>query len=221
MKMDIQFNEEKHEYTLNGKKVPSVTQILEEGGLIDFSGVPPEILESARQLGTNVHKTLELWDGDDLALEGLDPVLMKYLARWRDWKTLTGFSCLCVEKILVSEEDHYAGTADRIGVYGDDLCILDIKTSTLTKTKKGDYDSLSKKKIKTLGVQLAGYCNAYNEGKKAKDIITKRVGVFLTEDSYEEIVFDDKEYEPIWYNCLLAYAKREANRQWLKEKCNG
>jgi hypothetical protein len=50
----LTFNAEKHEYFLNGKRVPSVTQILTDCGHIDTTFFTPE----SRELGTKVHKMI-------------------------------------------------------------------------------------------------------------------------------------------------------------------
>lgn len=50
------YNSEWHTYRFNGKIIPSVTQLLDDG---TYTGVPEEILESARLRGTLIHKEIE------------------------------------------------------------------------------------------------------------------------------------------------------------------
>ena len=52
----LSFNEEWHIYKLNGKIIPSVTKLLDNG---EYNNVPEEILERARKKGTLVHKEIE------------------------------------------------------------------------------------------------------------------------------------------------------------------
>lgn len=52
----LSFNEEYHTYKLNGKIIPSVTKLLDDGS---YNNVPEEILERARKKGTLVHKEIE------------------------------------------------------------------------------------------------------------------------------------------------------------------
>jgi len=53
---ELEFNEEEHKYTLNGKVLPSVTTILDDG---EYSNVNENVLNAARERGTEIHKELE------------------------------------------------------------------------------------------------------------------------------------------------------------------
>ena len=53
---ELKFDEERHEYLLNGKKLPSVTKLLDNG---EYNNVDPEVLNRARERGTEIHKELE------------------------------------------------------------------------------------------------------------------------------------------------------------------
>lgn len=50
------YNSDWHTYRFNGKIIPSVTQLLDDG---TYTGVPEEILESARLRGVLIHKEIE------------------------------------------------------------------------------------------------------------------------------------------------------------------
>lgn len=52
------YNEEFHTYRLNGKIIPSVTRLLDDGTYIN---IDPKILESAQMRGTLIHKEIEQW----------------------------------------------------------------------------------------------------------------------------------------------------------------
>lgn len=54
----FEFDPVAHRYTLDGRVLPSVTQILR--GLDDFSHVPARVLERARDRGTRVHSACNL-----------------------------------------------------------------------------------------------------------------------------------------------------------------
>lgn len=55
---DLQFDEEKHCYTLNGKVLPSVTKLLDDG---TYKDVDPIILQRACERGHNIHKEIETY----------------------------------------------------------------------------------------------------------------------------------------------------------------
>jgi len=55
---ELEFNEESHTYTLNGKTLPSVTKLLDDG---TYNGVDPAILQKACDRGHEIHKELEMY----------------------------------------------------------------------------------------------------------------------------------------------------------------
>lgn len=54
----LEFDEETHTYTLEGKVLPSVTTLLNDGS---YNNVDPEILKKACDRGTTIHKEIELY----------------------------------------------------------------------------------------------------------------------------------------------------------------
>lgn len=55
-KSQVEYNEEWHTYKLDGKIIPSVTQLLDDGSYIN---IDPAILKYAQEKGTLVHKEIE------------------------------------------------------------------------------------------------------------------------------------------------------------------
>ena len=56
----LQFDELTHTYTLDGKELISVTQLMKKHGLApDYSGVSEEVLNRAAERGTLIHKEIE------------------------------------------------------------------------------------------------------------------------------------------------------------------
>jgi len=164
----IEFDEATHTYKLDGVLVKSVTQILEESGLSDFSRVPPDVLKRACEFGSAVHSATELDDMDDLDDDSLDPSLFPYLAAWRKFKREFGFQVIDMEQIVYSKKLLFAGTYDRKGILNDKLTVLDIKTGIAIKST-----------VRNTGVQLAGYAIGYDEERKIKEQIKSRVGIWL------------------------------------------
>lgn len=122
---DLTFTAETHEYQLDGKKVPSVTQVLSEMGFIDTRW----FTEESRERGTLVHKLCELHDLGVLDEESVDPRLAGYLAAWKSFGVKTEFVWTSVEKPLAHPLFRYAGTPDRIGISGKGIkTLIDIKS---------------------------------------------------------------------------------------------
>ena len=55
-KAQVEFNEEWHTYTLDGKILPSVTQMLDDG---TYDNIDKDVLKYAQDKGTIVHKEIE------------------------------------------------------------------------------------------------------------------------------------------------------------------
>ena len=80
--VELTFKEDSHEYWLGDKKLPSVTEILKDVGVIDDRFYTPE--SAAR--GKLIHKALELMDRGSLNWGNLDPQFYPYLEAWQSFK---------------------------------------------------------------------------------------------------------------------------------------
>jgi hypothetical protein len=139
------FDEALHEYRLDGRRLPSVTQII--APLKDFAGVPADVLERKRALGVAVHKACELDDLGELDDETTAPLVLGHVRGWRRFKVEHRVAVLLNERQLYHPTLRFAGTLDRVcGLASDttaSVWLLDLKTSA---------DALP-----SYGVQLAGY----------------------------------------------------------------
>ena len=149
---ELTFNDEKHLYALDGQFIPSVSMIIRQGGLgADFSAIPAQVMERARNLGTAVHSACELFDRQDLDFDALDPNIKPYLSAWQDFNEQNDFQVVGehIERAIYSKRHWFAGRPDRIGVINEKATIIDIKTSK--KVYVQNY------------LQLAAYHLAYEE----------------------------------------------------------
>jgi hypothetical protein len=162
MENELVFDPTTHEYFLNGAKIPGVTSILQNVGIIDLSGIPYTRLEAAREFGIAVHSACELYDLDDLNEHTLDNHLRPYLDAWISFKHDTDFEIVEVEKPVCSARYRFAGTPDRVGRL-DYLTIPDIKSTA----------ELSP----AIGIQTGAYEIAWNETHEEK--VKQRIGVLL------------------------------------------
>ena len=90
----VQFEPLMHAYYLEGQRIPSVTQVLQWAGLIDFSGIPQEILRAARDRGTAVHQACHYYNEADLDVQQFQeeyPEYWPYLAAWVMFRAESGF----------------------------------------------------------------------------------------------------------------------------------
>jgi hypothetical protein len=111
---EFTFDAERHEYRLDGHRLPSVTELIRPLTDDCYANIPPAVLERARQRGQDVHLATELDDENDLDEETLDPEIAGYLAGWRKFKADTKARILFGEKPLYHPSMRYAGRPDRV-----------------------------------------------------------------------------------------------------------
>ena len=123
----LAFDEATHTYTVAGRRVPSVTEIL--APLHDFGSIPPAVLAVAADRGTRVHLATELDDEGSLDETTVADDVRPYLEAWRAFKRERLVAVLASEQRVYNIPSNYAGTLDRIvGMDADDW-LIDIKTS--------------------------------------------------------------------------------------------
>lgn len=125
----LQFDEATHTYTLDGEVLPSVTQILEGVGIIDYSHIPSSTREMALERGRIVHRVTQLDDEGDLDESTVDEAIVPYLGSWRRFRADTGFVPNEVERRGHHQRFRYAGTRDRVGPMNGAAWLVDIKTN--------------------------------------------------------------------------------------------
>lgn len=166
-KPEIEFIESSHEYYVNGVRMPSVTQIIEDS-CNDLSMIPKRILADACARGTIVHKLTELDDYGTLDEDSIDAELAGYLDSWRCFIDAYEFDLELIEHRVYCPRYKYVGTFDRYGT----AKIGRRKERVLIDIKSGMPRNAT-------AVQLAAYTKAFErEGSK----VNKRLGVYLRKD---------------------------------------
>lgn len=179
-----------------GNIVPSVTQILQCAGLVDFSSIAPAVLELAAERGTIVHTITEYLDKGTLDEDSIDPALFGYVEAYRNFKRMFRVeSFAAIEQQLYCSRFGYAGTLDRIAKLGDETFMLyDIKTGCREAAH---------------AIQIAGYCNAQSE------TIHHAGTLYLSEDGkYEYVSVDVKRAWPVFLAALNITKWKMNNGMW-------
>lgn len=128
----FEFVDATHTYTIDGVRVPSVTQILKP--LYSFDGIPAAVLNAKAALGTAVHRACELLDNDDLDEESdegraaLLP-LAGYLNAYKAFKRDKKLVILANEKRLYHPVHRYAGQIDRSYAMDGSVWDVDLKST--------------------------------------------------------------------------------------------
>lgn len=132
----IEFDKENHIYTICGKQVPSVTQILKEVFPNKYDGIPQEILNKKAQYGTELHKYIEIIEKKK-PKKPLAYIKRYYkpniyqeesLKQYLKIKEENKINVIANEK-LVFYSLYYCGTLDMIAKVNGKTAIIDIKTT--------------------------------------------------------------------------------------------
>jgi len=119
----IEFNEERHEYKLDGKIIPSVSQLLSKHGLtVDYSMVPEAILSAKAERGTLIHREIQDY------IESGESGFTKECTLFADWLEQNPLEDMKCEQIV--HNDTCAGRFDLLGRRGNKLILIDFKTTS-------------------------------------------------------------------------------------------
>lgn len=137
MNNEITFDATTHTYTnSNGNPYISVTTLLKKFGLSpDYGMIPQDVLARAAQRGTAIHASLEeLVRSQGTNVTTSEAQLLKEYFAFRNIDYTT-----CEPEVLLYDNNYMvAGTTDLIYLDGNDLCLIDHKTTSTIH-----YDSVS------------------------------------------------------------------------------
>ena len=189
---ELLFDEEAHRYTVNGKIIPSVTQIISAVGLYEYDHVPAETLAVAAERGRIVHTYIEWYEQGVLDENSIDPELGGYFEAYLRLKSSGKLpeTPSLIEWRGFSEKYGYAGTLDQM--YFDDW-INDHKTCEPSPVH---------------GLQVSAYwiLRHPNIAEKPRKLTCD----YLTKEGDFELV--EYPFEPLpWLSVLADYKWRERN----------
>lgn len=117
-----------HTYSLDGKPVPGVNQILESVGICDYSRIPDKHRIPALERGKLMHMASEdLFDGVDPWWVD-EPSIAGRMSALEKWVEESGFIPRQWEEPMYSSIHGYAGTPDAFGEDRDGLLLPDWKS---------------------------------------------------------------------------------------------
>ena len=124
--MDVQFNEERHEYSVNGKILKSVTQIMEALGITWF----PENAKRDYYLlrGGYVHEAIRLINHGVLDDESVDDAIKGYVEAYHKFVKEVSFRPEMIEYRSANLASGYAGTLDCVGELAGTRVLVDFKS---------------------------------------------------------------------------------------------
>ena len=171
-------DEATHVYTLAGRRIPSVTQILGANGFYEFPFASPEDLALKMQLGRDVHAAADLYDRGVLDWSTVGDEVLSYLEGWLNYRRdHPEVRIIATEQIVYHRALNYTGTLDRVLRYSKhDKRLADLKCGA---------------EIPAAAMQTAAYKDAYNERRPALDHVRRRISIHLSPGKYRIVEHDD------------------------------
>ena len=208
----FKFDPVKHEYSYGGTQVPSVTQLLQLYGLIDYSKVPKMRLEYKRTLGMAVHYAIELYNHDNLDEDSLDVRIKPHFLAYKKFVEVHRYEPRHTEIRLYSKLWKFAGTMDSQGP----LCVNGKEYESIIDWK------CTFQHYPSQNIQTAAYEILFNENypeiksKKRYNLILKETG------NYDLIEAKDPADRNIFLACSTLYHwKKKHNLEETYEHITG
>ena len=204
----LTFDAAQHIYRWEERVVPSVTQIMEDVGVIDYSHIPPGIRDMALERGSLVHEITAMDDEGQLDEDSVDEALMPYLLAWRKFRSDSQLIISMVEHRSFNKTFRYAGTLDRSGM----IAVNGGATAdVLVDLKTNDAPEWSR-------YQTAAYSAFFDSPRRFR-----RLAVELHKDkTYRVMEFGGHEFQQdfgIFCSFLTTYRmKRECNKQLYRNR---
>lgn len=192
----LTFDGARHEYRWNGTLVPNVTRVL--APLTDYSRIPPEQLERARQEGIAMHSMVQMDIEGRLDLATLPEWLEPRYAAWLEFCNAFRFRPAHAERRLYHPTLRYAGTADVFGDLAGEWACLDLKRSL--------YGG------RVVGLQIAAYAELWRAQPEGPPPVKRRIALVLRDNgTYEHRFFEDRNDHAVFLAALTMY-------KWLTPK---
>lgn len=135
-------------------------------------------VDNARDLGSKIHGALEAHEKG----EPFDPAMEVYVKPVIDWQAGTGIRFVGVEKVVVNLREGFAGTCDKLFVYGGaGVGALDYKSKKTTPGRKVEAYT-------NQGMQLAAYIATEFGVDRLDDALAANVFISTTEPGRIEVV---------------------------------
>lgn len=197
---ELHFEEEKHQYYLNGMNLPSVTTIMRPLSSALYKDIDPEVLDKAATKGTIVHNAIENYVL--YGIEDIDPDYGMYFQAFMDWYDENEPKVLATEYGVYHKALRYAGMADMIAVVNGKKTLIDFKTS------------VNVNKMLT-GVQLEAYAKALESLGQPVD--QKAILHLRKDGKYSYIVYEKNDLES-WtvFGALLTVHNHIQKYKWRK-----
>lgn len=121
---ELRFDEKTHSYWLNGQKLISVTTVLREARLFEYTSNHGMYMDR----GTSIHTLTELHDAGALDESKIENPILPYLDGWKRFKEETKVEVAAIEEAVYNPIYFYAGKVDRRIFWKGREGVIDIKS---------------------------------------------------------------------------------------------
>jgi len=202
-----------HKYFWKGEYVPGNNEILKAAGIIDYSGVPEQILQDKMILGKNVHLITKVYDENPLfndeIVKAEYPECVPYFEAYKKFKSAHDFRPIFSETSLYSKRWRFATTPDRVGhiaykgaVY---LAVVQIKCTWEMKSSVGPQ---------TYAEKLAWEENYKQKTQKRFGLCLQKDGDFYLEEYADPN--DEQDFKAalwLWHQRVSKYKTLKGEKQ--------
>lgn len=167
----LTFDQPSHTYTLDGARLPSVTQVLDQLG--SYAGIPEDVLARKAEIGDAVHLATEMHDRGELDEASVPTEIAGYFEGWKRFRHDTGFKPQEIERRVHSAKFRFAGTLDRTGTF------TRVKGAHINRPVLVDL-KCTYRLMASVGPQTAAYAYALQESTGLQ--VRRRFAVRLVND---------------------------------------
>ena len=152
---ELDFEEERHLYKLNGNVIPSVTTVMKPLSSSVYGEVDKEVLNKAATRGTAVHQAIENYL--NFGIEDIPFSCRGYLDAFIQFKNDYKPEVVKTEYRMYHKYLNYAGTCDLLCYIDGKLYLIDYKTSYKVETMLTRVQIMAyKKALLSHGVKVEG-----------------------------------------------------------------
>lgn len=189
---NLEFNEKNHEYFLNKKRIPSVTQILAPISKVLYENIEIATLRNKAKIGSKVHKLIELYSKYGLISKDENEDVNKYFNSFLEFeKSINSINFENEFKgTFVNDKMVFAGTIDNIRLIDNSLVLIDYKTvanpnETILALQLYGYKLIAEQTLGIVINEFKGLC-LRKDGYELFDL-TKNVNDKTTQELFEKL----------------------------------
>ena len=153
---ELEFIPDSHEYILDGKRIPSVSEILRFAFYEVYGTEKDKAMDRAADRGVRIHRACE--EIDRLGATDCDGNILQYVSAYVQFLKDHDVDWKYIEKPICNESGMFAGTLDRFGVVDGKTTLLDIKS---TKSITGKHKLLYSTQLAAYGSCLSEYIDQF------------------------------------------------------------